>query len=312
MRAPASSLILPSIEFSDTPTVEGKFLRVGGERFLVKGAAYGTFAPDAHGCQFPSRDRVAEDFRQMAAHGFNTVRTYTAPRRDLLDAAARANLRVMIGLPWPQHVTFLDDRRLTQEIHESLRDQVHALADHPATLLFSIGNEIPASIVRWHGARRIERFLWELYEGIKSVAPDTLLTYVNYPPTDFLDLAFLDVCAFNVFLHREKDMSAYVGRLQTIAGHRPLLLAEIGADSTREGLDGQAEIVSMQLRMALRKGACGAVVFSWTDEWWRGGSPVEDWAFGLVDAQRRPVKPALQAAARVFAEAPFSEAERAG
>src|SRR5690606_5880864 len=50
---------------------------------------------------------------------------------------------------------------------------------------------------------------------------------------------------------------------------------------------------------------CGAVAFAWTDEWWRGGHPIEDWKFGLVDAERRP-KPALHAVSKVFAEAPFS------
>ena len=68
---------------------EGKFLRAGEERFLVKGVTYGTFAPDADGYQFPSIEQIAADFRQMADFGINTVRTYTAPRRDLLDAAAR-------------------------------------------------------------------------------------------------------------------------------------------------------------------------------------------------------------------------------
>ena len=48
----------------------------------------------------------------MAGLGINTVRTYTPPRRDLLDEAARQGLRVMVGLPWSQHVAFLDDRRL--------------------------------------------------------------------------------------------------------------------------------------------------------------------------------------------------------
>ncbi len=64
---------------------DGKFLLVGADRFLVKGVTYGTFAPDDQGYQFPSRSRVAEDFRLMAGLGINTVRTYTPPRPDLLD-----------------------------------------------------------------------------------------------------------------------------------------------------------------------------------------------------------------------------------
>ena len=67
---------------------DGKFLRAGDDRFLVKGVTYGTFAPDANGYQFPPAQQVAEDFRLMAELGINTVRVYTPPRRDLLDEAA--------------------------------------------------------------------------------------------------------------------------------------------------------------------------------------------------------------------------------
>src|SRR5437867_6075820 len=40
----------------------GKFLRAGDERFLIKGVTYGTFAPDAAGYQFPPLPQIAEDF----------------------------------------------------------------------------------------------------------------------------------------------------------------------------------------------------------------------------------------------------------
>ena len=33
---------------------DGKFLRLGEDRFLVKGVTYGTFAPDGDGYQFPA------------------------------------------------------------------------------------------------------------------------------------------------------------------------------------------------------------------------------------------------------------------
>ena len=58
-----------------------------------------------------------------------------------------------------------------------------------------------------------------------------------------------------------------------------------------------------------RSGAAGAIAFAWTDEWWRGGHPIEDWAFGLVDAARQP-KAALYAVTQVFADAPFSREEQ--
>ncbi len=304
---------------------DGKFLRVlgetgpvrrgsgggaaGGERFRIKGVSYGTFAPDGNGDHFPEAERVAEDFAAMAALGINTVRVYTPPRPALLDEAARHGLRVMVGLPWSQHVAFLDDRRLTRAIRRDLVAHVRALGDHPAALLFALGSEIPAGVVRWHGRLRVERFLRELYADAKGAAPESLFTYVNFPPTEYLDLSSFDVCAFNVYLHREPELRAYLARLQHLAGHKPLLLAEAGADSIREGAEGQAAITEMHVRAALEEGACGAVAYAWTDEWWRGGRAVDDWAFGLVDRERRP-KPAAAAVAAAFADAPYPTAVR--
>jgi GT2 family glycosyltransferase/DNA-binding beta-propeller fold protein YncE len=290
---------------------DGKFLRVGDERVLVKGVTYGTFAPDAEEYQFPPRQQVAADFRQMASLGINTVRTYTPPRRDLLDAAAAEGLRVMVGLPWSQHVAFLDNRSLERTIRREIAEKVAELGDHPAVLAFALGNEIPPGVVRWHGRLRVERFLRDLYEDAKAASPDSLFTYVNFPPTEFLDLSFFDICAFNVYLHREAELRAYLVRLQHIAGQKPLLLAEAGADSLREGEDGQAGITAMHVRVAFEEGACGAMAFAWTDEWWRGGHPVDAWKFGLVDRERR-LKPAAHAVAAAFEDAPFSRQSQNG
>ena len=289
---------------------DGKFLLAAGERFLAKGVTYGTFAPDAHGYQLPPLGRVADDFRLMASLGINTVRVYTVPSGELLDEAGRHNLRVMVGLPWSQHVAFLDDRRQVRTIRSEVTKTIAELSDHPAVLMFALGNEIPPGVVRWHGRVRIERFLRQLYQDGKAKSPDSLFTYGNFPPTEFLDLSFLDVCAFNVYLHRGADLRAYLARLQHVAGQRPLLLAEAGADSIREGEDGQADITAMHARVAFEEGACGAIAFAWTDEWWRGGHPVEDWRFGLVDLERR-LKPAAAAVSSAFAEAPFPPATRA-
>ncbi|MGC4085097.1 MAG: glycosyltransferase [Vicinamibacterales bacterium] len=306
---------VPPLPSTGSPTplravIDGKFFRIGEDRFLVKGVTYGTFAPDANGYQFPPIAQVMEDFRLMAELGINTVRVYTPPTRDLLDAALANGLRVMVGLPWSQHIAFLDDRTLRKKIEDELLGKVRELGDHPAVLTFALGNEIPPGIVRWHGRLRVERFLRHLYRRAKQISPESLFTYVNFPPTEFLDLSFFDVCAFNVYLHRESDLRAYLARLQQIAGHKPLLLAEAGADSLREGEDGQAAITAMHLRVAFEEGACGAMAFAWTDQWWRGGFDVDDWKFGLVDTQRRP-KAAAAAVRHVYANAPFPASVRA-
>src|SRR4051812_24147840 len=147
-----------------TPAVDGKFLAVDGRRFLVKGVSYGTFAPGAVGTYFPELEIVRADFTQMAQAGINTVRVYTPPPPAVLDEASRARLRMMIGLPWTQHVAFLSDSATCRDIRRDVRSRVAEMASHPAALVFAVGNEIPPGVVRWHGRDRIERFLTELYE----------------------------------------------------------------------------------------------------------------------------------------------------
>src|SRR6187402_2290099 len=262
-------------------TVAGKFLQLGRERFWVKGVTYGTFAPDAAGRHFPPPSRTAADFALMRRAGVNTVRTYTVPDHRFLDLAAEHGLRVMVGVPWADHVAFLNDRAMSRTIRRDVLAHVRTLASHPAVLVLALGNEIPSAVVRWLGPERVERFLSDLHDDAKAVAPETLFTYVNYPPTEYLNLPFVDLVAFNVYLHRERDLRAYLARLQNIAGHKPLLVAEAGADSLREGVTEQASLTAMQLRAAFAEGACGAVAFAWTDEWWRGGHAIKDWAFGL-------------------------------
>ena len=91
------------------PQARGKFIEVGGSKLWVRGVTYGTFRPLHDGTHFPEPARVDADLAAMAANGFNAVRTYMAPPPWLLDAAARHGLRVLAGLWWPGHLTFLGD-----------------------------------------------------------------------------------------------------------------------------------------------------------------------------------------------------------
>jgi GT2 family glycosyltransferase len=185
-----------------------------------------------------------------------------------------------------------------------VREGVRACAGHSAVLCYAVGNEIPSPVVRWSGRRATERFLERLYRACKAEDPDALVTYVNYPSTEYVALPFVDFVCFNVYLERPDRLEAYLARLQNLAGDRPLVLAELGLDSRRNGEARQAEVLDWQLRSALGGGCAGVFVFSWTDEWHRGGHDVDDWDFGLVDRERRP-KPALAAVAAAFADGPF-------
>lgn len=262
---------------------------------------YGTFGPDEEGNRFPDLARVYSDFAAMAAHGVNAVRVYTPPPRRVLDAAADVGLWVMVGLPWEQHIAFLTDRQRPAAITARVTDDVASCVGHPAVLCYAIGNEIPASVVRWHGRSRIERFIERLCRAVRSIDEEALLTYVNFPSTEYLAVPEADIIAFNVYLDDAERLAAYVSRLHNLADDRPLLLTELGMDSLRNGAVHQAEALPAQIRTAFRGGCAGVCVFAWTDEWHRGENEVLDWDFGLTDRQGNG-KPALSSVADAFGE----------
>ncbi|HZS12533.1 MAG TPA: glycosyltransferase, partial [Nitrospirales bacterium] len=285
------------------PIVHGKFLSLDGEKWWLRGVTYGTFRPGPNGELFPGHERVSDDFASMARHGVNTLRTYVPPPTWLLDLAAEHGLFVLVGLPWEQHVAFLSDRARARDIEQRIQERVSRCRSHPAVLGYTIGNEIPPSIVRWYGRHAIEQYLKRLYLAAKGADPDALVTYVNFPTTEYLELPFLDFVGFNVYLESRPRLEAYLARLHNLAGDRPLVLAEVGLDSQRNGAAHQAAVLEWQLRTIFQSGCAGAFVFAWTDEWHRGGYDVIDWDFGLTRRDRSE-KPALGTVARVFKDIP--------
>ena len=293
----------------ERPVVRGKFLYAGTKKLWIRGVTYGAFRPDAAQREYQNLKVVECDFRQMAAAGFNAVRIpHTTPPRELLDCAHRLGLRVMVGLSAEQYAGYLADGKDVSEIEERIRSRVDVCRGHPALLCYALGNEIPASMVRWLGRKKVERYLEHLYDVVKSADPGGLVTYVNYPSTEYLELPFLDLVSFNVYLESKERLEAYLARLQNVSGDRPLLMSELGLDSLRNGEDKQAKALAWQIRATFAAGGCGAFVFSWTDEWYRGGADVDDWAFGLTGRDRHP-KPSLKAVQEAFRDAPYPAAQ---
>src|SRR5687768_14304124 len=205
------------------PAVKGKFIYKGGEKLYLKGATYGTFRP-IDGSHFPEYGTVKNDLAMMSACGFNCIRTYTVPPLFLLDIAHSLDMLVMVGLPWEQHITFLEDHNTVKNIFKRVKEGVLLCRDHPAVLCYAIGNEIPAGIVRWYGKEKIEDFIRLLYREVKNIDPDSLVTYVNYPTTEYLNLSFLDFDCYNVYLETPQKLADYIARLHNLSNDRPLVL----------------------------------------------------------------------------------------
>jgi GT2 family glycosyltransferase len=281
----------------------GKSLVRDGQKLRVHGVTYGPFAANERGEPFPTRPRVRADFVQMRSVGVNAIRTYHVPPDWLLRAADEQGMLVLIDVPWAKHLCFLDSLQAQREARDAVRRAVAAARGLPCVLGYSICNEIPTNIVRWHGTRRVERFLKDLGDVTRQHDSECLVTSASFPPTEYLDLSFADFATFNVYLHNRETFRRYMFRLQNLVGDRPLLLGELGMDTLRNGEPAQADFLSGHLQEITLMGLAGAFVFSWTDEWHTGGYDVQDWAFGITAANRRP-KAACAALRDVFGGTP--------
>src|SRR5947209_9861117 len=187
------------------------------------------------------------------------------PLRLVCVARSRREYLGWYGQSWrsEEHTSELQSRQyLVCRLLLEKKNGARACAGHRAVLGYLVANEIPASIVRWHGARAVEKFVKQLHDEVKEQDPEALVSDANYPSTEYLDLSFLDLVCFNVFLESQDKYEAYLARLQNLAGNRPLLVTEIGLDSHRNGEKAQSDCLDWQVRKAFAAGCTGALGYA--------------------------------------------------
>ena len=279
--------------------VDGKFLRAGLAKFWVKGVTYGPFGARADGLFLPEPAQMAKDLTQIRGTGANTIRVYHPPTREVLDLAHAHGLKVLVDVPWSKHRCFMQDREDQESGRRAVRAAARTGRGHPAVLAYSVVNELPPDVVRWEGHAKVERFVEELVDIARQEDPEALATFASFPPTEYLHPRNVDFYTMNVYLHARDKFRSYLQRLQNLADEKPMVLGEYGIDSIRHGEEEQAELVAMHLEEVFRCGLSGTCVFSYTDEWFTGGSAITDWAFGLVRADRSE-KPVFAEVAKVY------------
>jgi beta-galactosidase/beta-glucuronidase len=180
------------------PRVAGKFFFHNGEKVFVRGVTYGPFITGSHGAPFPERDQVERDFAAIRDLGANCVRTFTTPPRWLLDLASESGLWVFVGIAWTWQACFLDSPEMTESNRQTFLAGVRSVAGHRAILGYSLGNEIAPDVVRWCGPDRVRAFLRVLAADVRALDPDALVSYANFPSTEYLDVDCIDFVCFNV------------------------------------------------------------------------------------------------------------------
>ena len=283
---------------------DGKFFRLGEDKFCVKGVTYGSFRAGADGEPFKTPEQTRRDFALIRELNANTIRIYRMPPTWFLDLAESMGLKLLLDIAWGKQLVFTEDATILDDARSRVRDAARRCGTHPAMFAISVVNEIPPDVVRYIGAPAVAAFIDELVGIVKDEAPHCLTTFANFPSTEYLRAADVDFVTYNVYLHDENALRNYVVRLHHIAGEKPLVLGEYGLDTQQEGEESrQAIVVARQFAAAYDEGVAGAFVFAFTDEWNVHDYEVEDWAFGLTRRDRSK-KPSFDAVRDVFAVAP--------
>ena len=288
--------------------VSGKYFSRRGSKQYLSGLTYGPFGPGNRNGGLHAPDQTRRDLELIRQMGANSLRIYHVPPEWFLDMCGEHQLAVVVSLPWMDHVDFLREHRSQQHVRDQLAKQARLLAKRPEVAAVLVGNEINATLVRWLGPRRVLSFLETLIDSTKQAAPETLVTYANYPSTEYLLPENADFAAYNLYLENRPAFARYLARLQNLAGDRPLVITEFGIDARQHGLERQAETLAWQREVTAESGAAGNFVFSFTDDWHRGGEQVTGWEFGVVDRarERKPSYFRLQSLGPLKAPEPIS------
>ena len=153
---------LSPVKVEIVETERGHQILRGGEPYTVRGAGM-----------------VVDDIERFAAHGGNSIRTWSTTgaeqdTRALLDAAQAHGVTVALGLALvpERHGFDYDDPEAVAEQLERMRAEVLEYRDHPALLLWVLGNELNHS----YSNPRVYDAVQALAEMIRELDP-------NHPTT---------------------------------------------------------------------------------------------------------------------------------
>lgn len=302
-------------------SVSGRQLRVGGAPIELRGVCWN---PVPRGGTHPQNldfaGAVDRDIPLMRAAGVNVVRTYE-PIRDLavLDKLHAAGIKVaMTVYSWGGAAA------------NSAVGHVNAVKNHPAILLWLVGNEwnyngLYVGMSFDDSRNRLEQVA-SLIRGADTAHPIATI-YGDLPSAATVN-AMPSISVWGLNSYRGYGFGNLFSAWGGVSG-KPMFVAEYGADAwdarvNRVDLQAQADATrnlatQIVTNSVLRGGvSSGGTVFEWSDEWWKdgGGSPwnqdaggvapgggphpdgvfnEEWWGIVTIDRQTRPAYDALRA-----------------
>ncbi len=272
--------------------VIGRQLFVNDSLFTVKGVCYSpTPVGEYHTYDWSSYpDNYVKDFALLRAMGANTIKLYNPPTQiEAMDTAYLNGIYVIMdySINWNANIS---DAATRESIKNGFLDMVNTWKDHPAVLMWNLGNEMNAHVSS----------LSDWYSLVNECAQAAHSVDANHPVTaacqDVTGGIETQIASFNSSVPAMDIWSVQLYRggsfgnlFTSFAGKssKPLLLTEFGCDAYNgtigsEDRDTQstyidsqwAEINNNLSSTNASKVSIGGCVFEWSDEWWKhsGGS----------------------------------------
>ncbi len=282
--------------------VKGRELLVEGKPFFIKGVAY---QPTPIGCGvgeyniFSDPNIYNRDFKLLRDMHCNAIRTWAkVTSKDFLDAAynnGQDPIYVIMGFWINPYLLDYSNPSHRQRITEEFEDYVRKFKDHPAVLMWAIGNEQNAwykkDISFWYKmvnemAKAAYKIEGENYHPVTT--PNGAIDNIGDASKNADDnsMNFLDLWGANVY--RGDTFGDLFSEYKKLS-HKPLWISEYGCpawDYLKRNDENLTEdphtltLFSMQSHVAERlwdeiaansKICCGGTIMAYSDEWWKAG-----------------------------------------
>lgn len=296
-------------------TISGRGLYVDGKAFFIRGVGY---QPIPVGYDYSYRwwerpDIYMQDLKLMKEMGVNTIKLWTAlpeEGEDFLDACYNYGIYVMMTYYPPD--TGWSDAATREQRKEGFLEIVERWKDHPAILMWIVGNEHNYRVddeAGWY------QFVEDCALAVKSVDPGHPVTTANGEIGNILNYDSLvpDLGCWGANVYRGSSFSTLFSDYEKYSD-KPFWFSEFGCDAingVEEDQEGQAECVlnlwtEIEKNSFLKGGVCiGGCIMAWSDEWWKAGNysmhdlgggygpdPKDDFFneewWGIVDVYRNP------------------------
>ncbi len=303
------TILFPAILFKPLGAtvirVIGRQLYVNGSPFTVKGVCYsptpvGSGYSSYRWSKDPSMYKL--DFPLITQMGANTIRIYRPPEDSkAMDSAYDNGLYIIMDYP-VEHGSDVSNTQLRETIKDGVRDMVREWKDHPALLMWCIGNEInvhlggAATLSDWYSLAEECAQICHEEEGenfhpvtvanceIEKQVKGTFFVGDESDLSDDNSMKHLDIWSVQTYRGKSfanyPDTSTTLFSSYTVLSSKPLLFTEFGCDAYdvikgEEAEDSQAEYIKSQwqeisanLSQDNQDAVCiGGCIFEWSDDW---------------------------------------------